>query len=54
MGGAKPDHTMTHEATLPERTGRQMILSVWTIADTVNAFYSCVGPIRLTPPPPLP
>ena len=42
MGGAKPDHTMTHEVTLPERTGRQLILSVWNIADTVNAFYSCV------------
>lgn len=42
MGGAKPDHTMTHDVTLPERSGRHMILSVWNIADTVNAFYSCV------------
>ena len=42
MGGAKPDHTMTHDVTLPERTGQHMILSVWNIADTVNAFYSCV------------
>ncbi|MEV3938818.1 lytic polysaccharide monooxygenase [Glycomyces sp. NPDC049804] len=42
MGGAKPDHTMTHQVTLPERSGRQLILSVWNIADTVNAFYSCI------------
>jgi predicted carbohydrate-binding protein with CBM5 and CBM33 domain len=42
MGGAKPDHTMTHDVTLPERSGQQLILSVWNIADTVNAFYSCI------------
>lgn len=42
MGGARPDHTMTHDVTLPERTGQHLILSVWNIADTVNAFYSCV------------
>jgi len=42
MGGAKPDHEMNHEVTLPERSGQQLILSVWNIADTVNAFYSCI------------
>lgn len=42
MGGAKPDHTMTHDVSLPERSGRHLVLSVWNIADTVNAFYSCV------------
>ncbi|THV39458.1 lytic polysaccharide monooxygenase auxiliary activity family 9 protein [Glycomyces buryatensis] len=42
MGGSKPDHTMTHDITLPEKSGRHLILSVWNIADTANAFYSCV------------
>jgi predicted carbohydrate-binding protein with CBM5 and CBM33 domain len=42
MGGARPEHEMSHQVTLPERSGRHLILSVWNIADTVNAFYSCV------------
>jgi hypothetical protein len=33
-GGAWP-------ATPTGRTGRHMILAVWTIADTGNAFYQC-------------
>ncbi|MQM24329.1 lytic polysaccharide monooxygenase [Glycomyces albidus] len=42
MGGAQPDHTMTHTVTLPARTGQHLVLSVWNIADTANAFYSCI------------
>ncbi|MCD0445329.1 lytic polysaccharide monooxygenase [Glycomyces sp. A-F 0318] len=42
MGGAQPDHVMSHDVTLPDRSGRQLILSVWNIADTANAFYSCI------------
>lgn len=41
-GGRVPDATVTHQGTLPAgRTGRQLIVAVWTIADTGNAFYAC-------------
>lgn len=43
MDGSKPDHVMKHEVVVPQdKSGRHLILSVWTIADTVNAFYSCI------------
>jgi predicted carbohydrate-binding protein with CBM5 and CBM33 domain len=38
---AQPPATLSHSGKLPARTGRHMILAVWTIADTANAFYSC-------------
>ncbi|MDX6283147.1 MAG: hypothetical protein QOH03_4218 [Kribbellaceae bacterium] len=41
MGGARPAADITHNGRLPSRTGRHMILAVWTIADTGNAFYQC-------------
>ena len=42
MNGRKPDATWTAEGKLPEgKSGRHMIVGVWTIADTANAFYSC-------------
>jgi chitin-binding protein len=41
MGGARPAADITHNGRLPSRTGRHMILAVWTIADTANAFYQC-------------
>lgn len=41
MGGARPAPDVTHNGRLPNRTGRHMILAVWTIADTANAFYQC-------------
>jgi chitin-binding protein len=42
MNGARPPTDVSHPGTLPSnRTGRQMILAVWTIADTGNAFYQC-------------
>ncbi|MEU2870048.1 lytic polysaccharide monooxygenase [Streptomyces olivoreticuli] len=41
-GGRIPDATVTHQGTIPDgRTGKQLILAVWTIADTGNAFYAC-------------
>ncbi|MBO0651559.1 lytic polysaccharide monooxygenase [Streptomyces triculaminicus] len=41
-GGRVPDATVSHQGTLPAgRTGKQLIVAVWTIADTGNAFYAC-------------
>lgn len=40
--GRVPDATVTHDGVVPAgRTGKQLILAVWTIADTGNAFYAC-------------
>ncbi|MEU7136803.1 lytic polysaccharide monooxygenase auxiliary activity family 9 protein [Streptomyces sp. NPDC046261] len=40
--GRVPDATVTHQGTLPAgRTGKQLVVAVWTIADTDNAFYAC-------------
>lgn len=41
FGGAQPPHKLTHNGTLPSRTGHHLLLAVWTIADTGNAFYQC-------------
>ncbi|MFJ3585251.1 lytic polysaccharide monooxygenase [Streptomyces sp. NPDC090127] len=39
---AQPPATLSHSGTLPGgKTGRHVILAVWTIADTSNAFYAC-------------
>ncbi|WP_031069393.1 lytic polysaccharide monooxygenase auxiliary activity family 9 protein [Streptomyces sp. NRRL WC-3742] len=41
-GGVQVPSTLSHAATLPSgRTGHQVIVAVWTISDTANAFYSC-------------
>jgi len=41
-GGAQPDATVTHQGTVPtQKTGKHLILAVWTVADTANAFYAC-------------
>jgi predicted carbohydrate-binding protein with CBM5 and CBM33 domain len=40
--GARPGATETHNATVPGRSGRALILAVWDVADTANAFYSCI------------
>ncbi|GLZ14298.1 chitin-binding protein [Actinomadura sp. NBRC 104425] len=40
-GGARPPSTVSHTGTLPARSGRHLILAVWDIADTGNAFYQC-------------
>ncbi|GAA2804455.1 lytic polysaccharide monooxygenase [Kitasatospora sp. CM 4170] len=40
--GRQPAATTTHTATLPAgRTGHHVVVAVWEIADTANAFYSC-------------
>ncbi|MFE1752701.1 lytic polysaccharide monooxygenase auxiliary activity family 9 protein [Streptomyces anandii] len=41
-GGQRPPATLSHSGTLPTGlSGHHMILAVWTIADTGNAFYAC-------------
>ncbi|MFI9149886.1 lytic polysaccharide monooxygenase [Streptomyces sp. NPDC053367] len=41
-GGQRPPSTLSHSGTLPSGlSGRHVILAVWTIADTGNAFYAC-------------
>ncbi|MEV7424128.1 MULTISPECIES: lytic polysaccharide monooxygenase auxiliary activity family 9 protein [unclassified Streptomyces] len=37
----QPPETLSHSGTLPSKSGRHMIVAVWTIADTSNAFYAC-------------
>jgi predicted carbohydrate-binding protein with CBM5 and CBM33 domain len=41
MNGSRPAADITHNGRLPSRSGRHMILAVWTVADTGNAFYQC-------------
>ncbi|MDM4718110.1 lytic polysaccharide monooxygenase [Micromonospora sp. WMMA1363] len=58
-GGQQPGATVSHTVNLGGHSGRQKVLAVWNIADTANAFYSCVdlqigggpGPTPTTPPP---
>ncbi|WP_372256320.1 N-acetylglucosamine-binding protein GbpA [Vibrio kanaloae] len=40
--GAVPPTNMTHECEIPERDGYQVILAVWDIGDTDNAFYNAI------------
>ena len=41
-GGRQPPATVSHPVSLGGRTGRLKILAIWNIADTANAFYSCI------------
>ena len=41
-GGKKPSSNVKHNCKVPERSGYQVILAVWTIADTPNAFYNVI------------
>lgn len=42
-GGKRPSNTVTHQCNVPtDRTGYHVILAVWEIADTTNAFYQAV------------
>jgi predicted carbohydrate-binding protein with CBM5 and CBM33 domain len=61
-GGAQPGATKSHTVSMGSFRGRQTLLARWNIADTINAFYSCVdlniggsggGPTTppATPPP---
>ncbi|HET6856203.1 MAG TPA: lytic polysaccharide monooxygenase [Streptomyces sp.] len=41
-GNQQPPATLTHQGTVPtQKTGRHIILAVWNVADTTNAFYAC-------------
>jgi chitin-binding protein len=40
-GGQQPPATLSHSGNLPQRSGRHLILAVWTVHDTANAFYAC-------------
>ncbi|MGA4841714.1 lytic polysaccharide monooxygenase auxiliary activity family 9 protein [Streptomyces sp. G45] len=38
----QPPATLSHSGTIPGgRSGHHVILAVWTVADTGNAFYAC-------------
>ncbi|MGW4356499.1 lytic polysaccharide monooxygenase [Nocardia sp. NPDC004582] len=37
-----PQDGVSHTVDLSKYSGRQKLLAVWNIGDTVNAFYSCV------------
>ncbi|MFD4785701.1 lytic polysaccharide monooxygenase [Streptomyces sp. NPDC058459] len=40
--GQRPPTTLSHSGTLPRGlTGHHVILAVWNVADTTNAFYAC-------------
>ncbi|MEV1330571.1 lytic polysaccharide monooxygenase [Micromonospora costi] len=61
--GQQPGATVTHTVNLGGYSGRQKVLAIWNIADTANAFYSCVdlqiggggpGPTPTTSPTPRP
>ncbi|MEV8503361.1 lytic polysaccharide monooxygenase [Actinoplanes sp. NPDC051475] len=41
-GGAQPGATKSHTVSMGGFSGRQTLLARWNIADTGNAFYSCV------------
>ncbi|MEU8272566.1 lytic polysaccharide monooxygenase [Sphaerisporangium sp. NPDC049002] len=40
--GRQPGATVSHTVNLSGFSGRQKVLAIWNIADTVNAFYSCI------------
>lgn len=54
-GGRQPGATVSHTVSLAGFSGRQKVLAIWNIADTANAFYSCVdlqiGPGGPSPTP---
>ncbi|WP_069811165.1 lytic polysaccharide monooxygenase auxiliary activity family 9 protein [Streptomyces sp. TP-A0874] len=39
--GAQPDETVTHQGAMPQKSGKHLILAVWNVDDTPNAFYAC-------------
>ncbi|MFJ4837670.1 lytic polysaccharide monooxygenase [Streptomyces sp. NPDC088746] len=41
-GNQQPPATLTHQGTMPtQKSGKHIILAVWNVADTGNAFYAC-------------
>lgn len=56
LDGQQPPKDLgdAHSCNVPERSGYQVILSVWTIDDTANAFYNVIDvefEDGVTPPP---
>lgn len=41
-GGKQPPKNVSHSCTVPARSGYQVILGVWEVADTTNSFYNMV------------
>ncbi|MDT0266044.1 lytic polysaccharide monooxygenase [Streptomyces sp. DSM 44915] len=41
MDGRQPAEIENHQGTAPQKSGRHLVLAVWNIADTGNAFYAC-------------
>ncbi|MWA11320.1 lytic polysaccharide monooxygenase auxiliary activity family 9 protein [Streptomyces sp. BA2] len=40
--GQQPPATLSHSGTIPGgRSGHHVIVAVWTVHDTANAFYAC-------------
>ncbi len=51
----QPPANFSHTCDVPARTGYQVILAVWEVADTANAFYNVIdvnftGPADVIPP----
>ncbi|WP_274558991.1 lytic polysaccharide monooxygenase auxiliary activity family 9 protein [Streptomyces spiramyceticus] len=41
-GGNQPPAPLSHQGTIPtQKSGKHIILAVWTVHDTANAFYAC-------------
>lgn len=41
-GGERPSESVDLDVDVPDnKSGRHLILGVWTVADTANAFYAC-------------
>ncbi|WP_422657701.1 lytic polysaccharide monooxygenase [Paenibacillus sp. EC2-1] len=41
-GGSQPPSTYSDTCNVPQRTGYHVILAVWEVADTANAFYNVI------------
>ncbi|MDQ6418151.1 lytic polysaccharide monooxygenase [Paenibacillus sp. LHD-117] len=54
--GAQPPMTYSHDCNVPSRTGYHVILAVWDVDNTANAFYNAIdvqfptGPADTTAP----
>lgn len=42
MDGAQPPFTLSHTCDIPQRTGYHVILAVWDVDNTANAFYNTI------------
>ena len=52
-GGKQPPKVLTHNCSLPARSGYQIILAVWEVSDTVNSFYNTLDIVYDGNPPPV-